>query len=156
LGDEVFTSFVAAFFIGLAFKVECGVMNWYRRLVSNDTCFTELSASNLFMSKVHIRFCGSVRGSHVETTHCTSWIPTPAPTQTPQSMWRNVKLFLGQYSRGDDYHLHLAHYMFMARCKEMGVPPFLHFLEIVTQMDWPQCTFPGICHDHMIPYGPSV
>jgi hypothetical protein len=39
-------------------------------------------------------------------------------------MWRAVKDFLGPYNRREDYHHHLAHYMFAARCKAMGVPLF--------------------------------
>jgi hypothetical protein len=54
-------------------------------------------------------------------------------------MWTKVKLFLGPYNRGEDYHLHLAHFIFEARCREIGVSPFMHFLQILPEFDWPIC-----------------
>jgi hypothetical protein len=46
-------------------------------LISNGTCFSEPRASNVFMAKVHIRYCGLlVRGSHVAKYNVmgvTSW-----------------------------------------------------------------------------------
>jgi len=67
---------------------------------------------------------------------------TGAHTNTIVSKWRHVKVFLGQYNRGDDYEFHLAHYMFAARCKAQGVPPFLQFLHLVANTDWSLCHFP--------------
>jgi len=42
---------------------------------------------------------------------------TGAHTNTIESTWRAVKVFLSQYNRGEDYEYHLAQYMFLARCK---------------------------------------
>ena len=39
---------------------------------------------------------------------------TGAHTNTIESTWRSVKVFLGQYNRGEDYEFHLAHYLFAA------------------------------------------
>jgi transposase-like protein len=63
-------------------------------------------------------------------------------TNTILSTWHRVKVFLGHYNRADDYECHLAHYMFMARCKALGVPPFLQFLHIVANIDWTMCDVP--------------
>ena len=39
----------------------------HKWLIQNDTCFNEPRAFNVFMAKVHTRYCGLlVRGSHVE------------------------------------------------------------------------------------------
>jgi hypothetical protein len=38
----IFTCFVGGFVNCVALGVECGVMNWYRWLVWNGTCFSEL------------------------------------------------------------------------------------------------------------------
>ena len=35
-----------------------------------------------------------------------------------------------------------AHYMFAARCKTLGVPPFVQFLHLVANTDWSQCDVP--------------
>jgi hypothetical protein len=60
--DVIVTCFVGAFVSCMALRVEWGVKNWYRWLVSNGTCFSELRESNLFMAKVHTvivdRFAG--------------------------------------------------------------------------------------------------
>jgi transposase-like protein len=48
---------------------------------------------------------------------------TGAHTNTIEGTCHHVKIFLGQYNRGDDYHYHLAHYMFAARCRAQGVAP---------------------------------
>jgi hypothetical protein len=65
-------------------------------------------------------------------------------TNTIESTWRTVKFFLGQYHRGEDYHYHLAHYVFEARCKAQGVPPFLKFLDIVANTVWSVCNDPAL------------
>jgi hypothetical protein len=64
--DVIVTCFVGAFVSCVELRVECGVMKWYRRLVSNGTCFSEPRASSLFMVKVHAFCCGLVHGSYVE------------------------------------------------------------------------------------------
>jgi hypothetical protein len=61
---------------------------------------------------------------------------TGAHTNTVEGTWHQVKVFLGQYNRGDDYHLHLGHYLFMARCRAQGVPPLIQFLHLVASTDW--------------------
>jgi transposase-like protein len=58
---------------------------------------------------------------------------TGAHTNTIESTWRSVKVFLGQYNRVEDYHL--AHYMFAARCNAQGIPPFVQF-HLVANTDW--------------------
>ena len=60
-------------------------------------------------------------------------------TNTIESTWHGVQVFLGQYNRGEDYHYHLAHYVFAARCKALGVPPFSQFLHLVANTDWTMC-----------------
>jgi hypothetical protein len=57
-------------------------------------------------------------------------------------MWRAVKDFLRPYNRREDYHYHLAHYMFAARCKALGVPQFNQFLANVASTDWANCDTP--------------
>jgi hypothetical protein len=59
---------------------------------------------------------------------------------TPDAAHGSAKVFLGQHNRGEDYHL--AHYMFAARHKAQGVPPFLQFLHLVGN-DWSMCDVPG-------------
>jgi hypothetical protein len=56
-------------------------------------------------------------------------------TNTIQSTWRSVKVFLGQNNGGEDYYYHLAHYMFVAMCKALRVPPFLQFFHLVANTD---------------------
>ena len=68
---------------------------------------------------------------------------TGETTNKIESMWRTVKVFLGQYNRGEDYEFHLAHYMFEARCKAKGVPPFLQFLHLVANTDFSNCHVPS-------------
>jgi hypothetical protein len=48
-------------------------------------------------------------------------------TNTIEATWHSMKVFLGQYNRGEDYHYHLAHYMFAARRKA-----FHHFYNSFT------------------------
>jgi transposase-like protein len=52
-------------------------------------------------------------------------------TNTIESTWRRVKAFVSPYNRKVDYIYHLAHYMFLARCKAEQVPPFIKFLHLV-------------------------
>jgi hypothetical protein len=56
-------------------------------------------------------------------------------TNTIESTWRSVKVFLGQYNRGEDYQYHLAYYMFAARFKAQGVPSFLQLLPLIANTD---------------------
>jgi len=65
--DVIFTCFVAAHVICVAFRMEWGIMNWYKRLISNDTCLSGPRVSNVFMAKIHTSYCGLlVCGSHEE------------------------------------------------------------------------------------------
>ena len=67
---------------------------------------------------------------------------TGAHTNTIEGTWHQVKVFLGQYNRGEDYEFHLAQYMFAARCKAQGVPPFTQLLHLVANTDWSRCDPP--------------
>jgi hypothetical protein len=60
---------------------------------------------------------------------------TGAHTNAIEGTWRHVKVFLLNYSRGEDYHLHEAHYMFAARCTAQGIAQFLLFLQLVANTD---------------------
>jgi hypothetical protein len=64
-------------------------------------------------------------------------------TNTIEATWHAVKVSLGQYNRGEDYHYHLARYMFEASCKAQGVPPFLQFLDLIADTDWSVCNYPA-------------
>jgi hypothetical protein len=63
-------------------------------------------------------------------------------TNTTESTWHCIKLFLGPYNRREEYVYHLAHYMFVARCIAQGIPPFLQFLHLVANTDWSQVDLP--------------
>jgi hypothetical protein len=69
---------------------------------------------------------------------------TGAHTNTKECTWHHVQVFLGPYNRGQNYHLQLAHYMFLARCRAEGIPPFLQFLHLVANTDWSRCTSPNL------------
>jgi hypothetical protein len=62
-------------------------------------------------------------------------------TNTIKSTWRSFKVFLGQYSRGEDSQYYLAYYMFAARCNAQGVA-FLQFLPLIANKDWSLCDVP--------------
>jgi hypothetical protein len=59
-----------------------------------------------------------------------------AHTNTIESTWRHLKVFLGTYNTTEHYRYHLAHCMFSATCRAHGIPPFLQFLHIVASVDW--------------------
>jgi len=65
-----------------------------------------------------------------------------ANTNRIEGTWQKVKVFLGIYNRGEDYEYHLAHYMFVARCKARGVSPYIEFLHLVANTDWSRCSLP--------------
>jgi transposase-like protein len=90
------------------------------------------------------RGLGSQGYKHRTVDHSIQFVDpqTGAHTNTILSMFHRVKVFLGQYNRGDDYEFHLAHYLFAARCKARGVPPFVQFLDLVANTDLSQCHFP--------------
>ena len=65
------------------------------------------------------RYLESQGFTHRTVKHSIHFVDpdTGAHTNTIESTWRAVKVFFGQYKRGEDYEYHLAQYMFMARCK---------------------------------------
>jgi len=75
----------------------------------------------------NIRFINQDTGDHTNTMESTSC---------------SIKVFLEQYNGGEEYHYHLAHYMFAAWCKAQGIPPFLHFLHPVANTNWSICEVP--------------
>jgi transposase-like protein len=87
---------------------------------------------------------GSQGYQHLTVNYSIQFVhpDTGAHTNTIESTWHQVKVFLGPYNRGEDYEYHLAHYMFAARCKAQGVSPFLQFLPLVTNTDWSLCSLP--------------
>jgi hypothetical protein len=55
--------------------------------------------------------------SKVKCNTCRRDVTWSAQPNIPiESTWCGVKVFLGQYNRGDDYHYHLAHYTFASLC----------------------------------------
>ena len=79
---------------------------------------------------------------HCTVNHAINFIDpdTRAHTNTIESTWRAVKVFLGQYNRGEDYECHLTQYMFVARCKA-----FHRFYSSLTSSLTP--TWPSVmCH----------
>jgi hypothetical protein len=67
---------------------------------------------------------------------------TGAHTNTIERTWSSVKVFLGRYTRGEDYEFYLAHYIYAARWKAKRVSPYLQFLHHVTNTVWSQCRLP--------------
>jgi hypothetical protein len=90
------------------------------------------------------RDLGTQGYTHQTVNHSTHFVDshTGTHTNTIESTWNQVKVFLGQYNRGDDYEFHLAQYMFAARCKAHGVPLFTQLLHLVANTDWSRCDPP--------------
>jgi hypothetical protein len=61
---------------------------------------------------------------------------TGANTNTIESYWRHLKVYVDPYSRKKGYVYDLAQYMFTARCKADNVDPFTMFLHIAATTDW--------------------
>jgi hypothetical protein len=83
---------------------------------------------------------GSQGYTHKTVNHGIEFVNphTGAHTNTTEGTWRRVKIFFGQYNRGEDYKFHLAHYMFAAKCKARGEPIFIKFMNLVAKIDWSQ------------------
>ena len=60
-------------------------------------------------------------------------------TNTIESTWRCVKVFLRQYNRGE---LSLPSRTLHVCGEVQGVPPFSQFLHLVATTDWSQCDVP--------------
>ena len=79
---------------------------------------------------LHIRILGSHGYMYRTMHHLISFVnpDTEDHTNTIECTWCHVKAFLGPYHRQKDYEFHLAHYMFVVRCKAQGVSQFTQFL----------------------------
>jgi hypothetical protein len=88
---------------------------------------------------------GSIDYTHRTSNLSVSFVNpgTGDHTNTIESLWRAVKDCLRPYNRWEGNEFHLAHYMFAARCKVMGVPQFYQFLAIVTSTDWTNWSIPS-------------
>lgn len=61
---------------------------------------------------------------------------TGANTNSIESVWKHVKVFLNPYNRKVNYIYILAEYMFRKRCQAEGVAPFCKFMDIVAAKSW--------------------
>ena len=115
-----------------------------RSKVQCNTCRKEPGTTVISDSLAAYRDLGSQGYTHRTVNHSIQFVNphTGAHTNTIESTWCSVKVVLGQYNRGEDYEYYLAHYMFAARCKARGVPPYLQFLHLVANTDLSQCRLP--------------
>jgi len=90
------------------------------------------------------RNLGAQDYTHQTVNHSIQFVDlrTGAHTNTIESKLRSVKVFLDQYSRGEDYEFHPTHYMFAARCKAKNLPPYQQLLHLVANTDWSRCCLP--------------
>ena len=79
--------------------------------------------------------------THRTVNHTTGFVDerTGAYTNTIDSTRRHVKAFLSPYNRKGCYTLHLAHYMFAAKCRAEKVDQFTKFLHLVATINWSEC-----------------
>jgi transposase-like protein len=85
--------------------------------------------------------------THYTVNHSIGFVDqrTSAHTNTIESTWRHVKAHLSPYNRQVDNIYHLAHYMFVAKCRAEKVHPFTKFLHLVATTDWSLCP-PALLH----------
>jgi hypothetical protein len=80
---------------------------------------------------------GSHGYTHRTVNHSISFVnpDTGDHTKTIECTWRHVKAFLGPHRLQNDYEIHLAYYMFAARCKAQWVSQYTQFLAIAASTD---------------------
>jgi hypothetical protein len=61
---------------------------------------------------------------------------TGAHTNTIESYWQHLNVYVDSYNRKKGYELNLAQYMFTARCKADNISPFTMFLHVAATSDW--------------------
>jgi IS1 family transposase len=76
--------------------------------------------------------------THQTVNHRIGFIDpdTGTQTNTTESCWRRLKVFVNPFNRKMDYIYDLAHYMFAARRKAKNVNQFSKFLHLVANTDW--------------------
>jgi transposase-like protein len=76
--------------------------------------------------------------THHTVNHTIAFVDerTGARMNAIQSTCRHVRAVLNPYNRSGEYILHLAQYMFAARCRSENVDQFTKFLHIVANTDW--------------------
>ena len=83
-----------------------------------------------------------VTHSALSSTAYTSCILTPRTTPIQPSRCGIESRSSWGHTTGEDYHYHPTHYMFAARCKAHGIPPFIQFLHLNANTDWSNVRYP--------------